>query len=734
VYRLAAELRLTGWVRNTPAGVLLEVEGSQDALQQFQARLKDQKPANCFIYSSEVTVLDPVGYTAFTIEQSLAGEKSAIVLPDIATCPACLTELFDPANRRFRYPFINCTHCGPRFSIIESLPYDRPHTSMKRFEMCAACRSEYENPEDRRFHAQPNACPVCGPWLELWRKDGSKAAERDDALRAAAQAIREGQVLGLKGIGGFQLLVDARNDQALRRLRQLKNREEKPFALMYPSLARLEPDCAVSQLERDILLSPAAPIVLLARETAAISSHVAPGNPYLGVMLPYSPLHHLLMAELDFPVVATSGNAKDEPICTDEREAVNRLNGFVDLFLVHNRPVVRPVDDSVVRTLMGREAVIRRARGYAPLPVRLAGEQPILGVGAHLKNTVALSVGHQVFVSQHLGDLETPEARHSFENAVAELQDLYDTQPAWIGCDAHPDYESTRYAQATRLPVVEVQHHYAHVLSCMVENDLEPPVLGVSWDGTGYGLDGTVWGGEFLVVNDRSFDRLAHLETFPLPGSERAVREPRRSALGLLHRVYGDEAFERTDLQPLASFTAGERRLLRAALRKGINCPVTSSAGRLFDGAAALAGLRQISTFEGQAAMELEFACNGFQSDESYPIELREPERGGKGPILIDWKPLVRRLLDDSKSCVPVGTIAVRFHNALCEAIVAVARRSGENRVVLSGGCFQNRYLTERAIARLAQEGFRPYWHQRIPPNDGGISLGQVAAVVRERR
>jgi len=732
VYRLATDLRLTGWVRNTPAGVLLEVEGSPEPIKQFQASLDNQKPANCFIYSSEVTVLDPAGYTAFEIRESLAGEKSAVVLPDLATCPACRAELFDSANRRYRYPFINCTHCGPRFSIIESLPYDRPNTSMKRFQMCPACRSEYENPADRRFHAQPNACPVCGPRLELWRRDGSKAAEREEALAGAARAIREGRILALKGIGGFQLLVDARNDKAVLRLRELKDREEKPFALMYPSLARAESDCQVSDLERQLLLSPAAPIVLLTAKAAAISKHVAPRNPYLGVMLPYSPLHHLIMADLDFPVVATSGNAKDEPICTDECEALERLNGFVDLFLVHNRPVVRPVDDSVVRTLGGREAVMRRARGYAPLPVTLPdGEGSVLGVGAHLKNTVALAVGRQVFVSQHLGDLETPEARKGFEDAVAALQDLYETQPAGIGCDAHPDYESTRFAKAAGLPVTEVQHHYAHVLACMAENDLTSPVLGVSWDGTGYGLDGTVWGGEFLEVNDSSVARLAHLETFPLPGSEIAVREPRRSALGLLYRVFGDGAFEMTELPAVASFSAADRRLLKTVLAKGINCPLTSSAGRLFDGVAALAGLRQVSTFEGQAAMELEFACNGFESDESYPIEVREPVGGAERPILIDWKPLVRHVLADSGSCVPVGIIAVRFHNALCEAIVAIAKRAGQSRVVLTGGCFQNRYLTERAIRRLAQEGFRPYWHQRIPPNDGGISLGQVVAVSR---
>ncbi|MFB3903287.1 MAG: carbamoyltransferase HypF [Acidobacteriota bacterium] len=734
VYRLASNLCLTGWVRNTPAGVLLEVEGASDRLRNFQTSLQAQKPANCLIYSSEVTVLDPVGYTAFEIRESLTGEKSAVVLPDIATCPACLRELFDPGNRRCRYPFINCTHCGPRFSIIESLPYDRANTSMKRFEMCASCKSEYEDPADRRFHAQPNACPECGPWLELWRKDGSLAAERDQALVAAVHALREGRILALKGIGGFQLLVDARNDQAVLRLRQVKDREEKPFALMYPSLERLEYDCVISRLEQELLLSPAAPIVLLTAKSPSVSPHVAPRNPYLGVMLPYSPLHHLLLADLGSPVVATSGNAKDEPICTDEHDALVRLNRFVDLFLVHNRPVVRPVDDSVVRTLMGREAVMRRARGYAPLPVTLSGGDcgAVLGVGAHLKNTVALSVGHRAFVSQHLGDLETLEARKGFEAAVTALQVLYEARPAHIACDLHPDYESTRYARRSGLPLTEVQHHYAHVLSCMAENDLDPPALGVSWDGTGYGLDATVWGGEFLEVNEDSFVRLAHFAPFGLPGADQAVREPRRSALGLLHGVFGDDCFEMTNLEAVASFSSADRRLLKAALTQRLNCPLTSSAGRLFDAIAALAGLRQISTFEGQAAMELEFALSSFQSDESYSIDLLDD--GAKRPILINWEPLVRQVIANRQSFVPAGLIAARFHNALVEAIVAVAKRARQNRVVLTGGCFQNRYLTERAIMRLRQEGFRPYWHQRIPPNDGGISLGQVAAVTRSLR
>ncbi|RPI23864.1 MAG: carbamoyltransferase HypF, partial [Acidobacteria bacterium] len=608
--------------------------------------------------------------------------------------------------------------------------------SMRAFHMCPSCGAEYENPDDRRFHAQPNACAVCGPWIELWKDDGSKVAEREDALAGAVRALREGSIVGLKGIGGFQLLVDARNDRSILRLRDLKHREEKPFALMYPALHALRADCHVSKPEEKLLLSPAAPIVLLSVKNPAVSKEVAPENPYLGAMLPYSPLHHLLMADLGIPLIATSGNAKDEPICTDEKEAIGRLGGFVDLFLVHNRPIVRPVDDSVVRVMMGREAVIRRARGYAPLPLTLPvcdREECVLGVGAHLKNTVAFSVGRQVFLSQHLGDLETPEARRGFEEALSALQNLYETRSAVIGCDAHPDYESTRYARATGLPIVEVQHHYAHVLSCMAENDLGGPLLGVSWDGTGYGTDGTVWGGEFLEINESSFSRVAHLRTFPLPGSEQAIREPRRSAIGLLYSVFGDVCFHMIDLAPVAAFSAAERAILRVVLAKGINCPVTSSAGRLFDGVAALAGGCQMSTFEGQAAMQLEFECTGLQSDEKYPFGLTEPNDGAKQPILIDWEPLVKEVVADSRRGVPVSIVAVRFHNALAEAIVAVAKRIGQTRVVLSGGCFQNRYLTERTVTRLTEDGFRAYWHQRVPPNDGGISLGQVTAVMRRK-
>lgn len=728
VYRLATELGLTGWVLNSAQGVFVEAEGSLESVQQLLRRVQAEKPPRAFIQSMEHSLLDPVGYTAFEIRHSEeGGEKSVLILPDIATCAHCLRELFDPADRRYLYPFINCTHCGPRYSIIEALPYDRPNTTMRVFPMCPTCREEYENPLDRRFHAQPIACPQCGPHLELWNERGHPLATGHAALLEAAEAIRAGRVVALKGLGGFQLVVDARQEGAVRRLRERKRREEKPFALMYPSLEMVRAHCEVSEAEERVLCSPEAPIVLLRRsEQEAVAPSVAPRNPYLGVMLPYTPLHHLLMRELGFPIVATSGNLSDEPICTDEHEALERLAGIADLFLVHNRPIARHVDDSVVRVLLGRELVLRRARGYAPLPVLVKEPlPPLLAVGAHLKNTVALSVGRQVFLSQHIGDLETAQALEAFRRVVADVRGLWEHQPQAVACDMHPDYLSTQMAHRLGLPVREVQHHLAHTLACMAENELEPPVLGVSWDGTGYGTDGTVWGGEFLLVREEGWERFAHLRPFRLPGGDRAIKEPRRAALGVLYELLGEEAFALLE----TAFTLEERRVLASALRQGVQAPLTTSAGRLFDAVAALVGLRQQVNFEGQAAMELEFLTHGVDSDERYPFAFA----GEAPPYLLDWAPLLQAVLEDLRCQTPAAQIAVRFHNTLAEMIVEVAQRAEVERVALSGGCFQNAYLTVRTVRRLAEAGFRPYWHQRVPPNDGGIALGQILAAAWQR-
>ena len=544
VYRLASDMKLPGWVLNSPEGVFIEVEGTKDDLDSFLLRLQEEKPPPSFIQSLEFSFLDPVHFNSFEIRSSqLSGAATALVMPDIATCAECLLEVLDPVNRRYRYPFTNCTHCGPRFTIIESLPYDRPNTSMKKFEMCPDCRSEYENPNDRRFHAQPNACPVCGPLLEAWDGSGKILSRRNDALLEAAEAIRQGKIIAIKGLGGFHLVADACNGDAVDTLRKRKHREEKPFALMYPSIDRIKEDCVVSPLELRLLCSPESPIVLLERvqdqSPQTISPAVAPNNPYLGVMLPYTPLHHLLMREVGSPIIATSGNLSDEPICIDEREALVRLSGIADLFLVHNRPIVRHVDDSIVRVILGRELVLRRARGYAPLPLRCKNlVSDILAVGGHLKNTIAMSVGDNVFVSQHIGDLENSEASEAFQSVIRSFRRLYKIDPVRIVSDLHPDYLSTKFACDCGLPRISIQHHYAHVAACMAENELDGRVLGISWDGTGYGPDGTIWGGEFLLTDERSFTRIASFRKFRLPGGAAAIKEPRRTALGALYRSW----------------------------------------------------------------------------------------------------------------------------------------------------------------------------------------------------
>jgi hydrogenase maturation protein HypF len=783
IFRLASELGLAGWVNNSPQGVFLEVEGPRSELETFLLRLESERPPRSLIQSLEASWLDPVGYAGFEIRKSeTGGARTALVLPDIATCPDCLREIFDPNNRRHRYPFTNCTNCGPRFSIIESLPYDRANTSMKQFRMCGRCQAEYDDPGDRRFHAQPNACPECGPQLELWlagrlrsNADSTQSDKRGhQALLAAAAALRRGQIVAVKGLGGFHLMADARNDEAVRRLRERKHREEKPFAVMFPSLETVKAVCEVTLAEERLLRSSESPIVLLKRltpDTSHLAPSLAPGNPNLGILLPYTPLHHLLLSELGFPVVATSGNLSDEPICIDEQEAVERLGDIADMFLVHNRPIVRHVDDSIVRVMLDRELVLRRARGYAPLPInitvsssefRVSGSKPsgadqletqdskletILAVGAHLKNTIALAVGPQVFISQHIGDLETDQAYEAFRRVIADFQKLYETRPGTIVADLHPDYLSTKYARELgrdalpRVPaeqqlgptVLSVQHHIAHVLACMAENEVEPPVLGVSWDGTGYGLDDTIWGGEFFRVTETTCERVAHLRPFRLPGGDKAVKEPRRSALGLLYELFGADTFDRRDLAPLNGIAEHELAAIKGMLERRLNSPLTSSAGRLFDAVAALTGLRQITRFEGQAAMELEFALGDASSNNCYPVP-SENSVQRQSAIRLDWSPMVQAILADVTAGIAVSAISAKFHNTLAAAIVAVAQRVGQERVVLTGGCFQNRHLTERTVRRLQAAGFRPYWHQRVPPNDGGIALGQIIAALRKAR
>ena len=736
VYRLARELHLQGWVNNSSQGVFLEAEGDQATLASFLNRIRREHPPRAFIQSFEYVFLDPTDASDFVIRPSdPSGEKTALVIPDIALCDDCRNELFDPHNRRYRYPFINCTNCGPRFSIITGLPYDRPNTTMRGFTMCPACQREYDDPGDRRFHAQPNACAVCGPRIALWDAEGLSIGAGDEALALTVAALQEGKIVAVHGIGGFHLMAAAGNSNAIRRLRERKHREEKPFALMFPSLQTVRTACSVDEHEELILTSPEAPIVLLRRQGTAIpgfiAGDVAPHNPYLGAMLPYAPLHHLLLRDFGEPVVATSGNLSDEPICTDEHEALHRLSGIADLFLVHNRPIVRHIDDSIVRVTNGRILVLRRARGYAPLPLRLPSAIPdVLAVGAHFKNTIALSKGQDILLSQHLGDLETREAYDAFRAETEAMQTLFDAHPVAVVSDSHPDYLSSAYARSRPERHLHVQHHIAHVAACMAENEIEPPFLGVAWDGTGLGADGTIWGGEFFAVREKRFDRVAHLRTFPLPGGDQAAREPRRSAIGLLFAIAGEAVFDLQDFPPLQTFADAEQAALRQMLTRRFNTPATSSAGRLFDAVSAVLGIRQRNTFEGQAAMELEWIADETGTD-VYPAVLTPStarSRDRNDPYVVDWEPMVRAILEDHRAGLGTGIIAARFHRTLAGMILSVARHMELERVALSGGCFQNALLTRLTVETLSAAGFRVYVHQRIPPNDGGIAPGQIAA------
>ncbi len=747
VFRLANFMGLNGWVINSSQGVIIEVEGAPEFLNTFLLKVEKEKPSLASIASLEFSWLDPSGFTSFEVRKSDSkGEKTAFILPDISTCPDCLADIFDPDNRRYQYPFTNCTNCGPRFSIIQKLPYDRPNTTMVEFEMCDKCQEEYTDPGNRRFHAQPNACPDCGPHIQFWDNSGKVMASRHEAILKTAEAIKDGFIVAVKGIGGFHLMADAGNEEAVKRLREKKHRPHKPLAMMFPSLQDIETVCHVDALEKRLLTSPEDPIVLLrarqniTSEKFIIATSVSPQNPYFGIMLPYTPLHHLLMTELGIPIVATSGNISEEPICIDEHEAVERLGNISDFFLVHNRPIARHVDDSIVCVRMSRQQILRRARGFAPLPIEIDIDIKIgmnntddpashcIAVGAHLKNTIALTVKNNVFVSQHIGDLETPKALDAFKKVIADFQNLYDAPATSIAADMHPGYLSSQFARDMELPVVEVQHHYAHILSCMAENHLSPPLLGIAFDGTGYGPDGTIWGGEFLKITADGFKRAAHWRTFPLPGGKKAIKEPRRSAIGMLYEIFGDKLFSDFSFKPVTAFSKQDLQILSTILNKQINTHITSSLGRLFDAIAAIIDLQQLNQFEGQAAMALEFLAEEVCTDAVYPLDLITDSDSSDTPAIVDWEPMIKAILNDITDQKPVAKISATFHNTLAEASVKVAKHVGEKKIVLSGGCFQNKYLTEQTVKRLTVEGFAVYWHQRIPPNDGGISLGQVVA------
>ena len=737
VYRLATSQELSGFVCNTGNGAAIEIEGGAPAVEGFIRRLEAGLPPHAAVDNWRMTTLTPKDDRYFVIAPSVAADAgAAVVMADLAICTHCLREILNPGDRRYLYPFTSCAHCGPRYSIIEALPYDRARTTMRHFPMCAECQAEYVNPENRRFHAEPIACPQCGPQLALWDSTGQPIAARHAALLEAAEALRRGMIVALKGLGGFQFVVDATNEAAVCRLRVRKRRPRKPFALMLPSLEEAEATAYVGDAERRLLVSPSAPIVVLRARSGggALAPSVAPGNPCCGIMLPYTPLHHLLLHELKRPVVATSGNLGDEPIVTDETEARGRLAGIADRLLVHDRPIRRAVDDSVVRVMAGRAVVLRRARGYSTGPVlritRTDVAGPILALGGQQKNALALGSGDKLFLGPHIGDLASARTRSAFGCQAAELPELYGIKPAMVACDTHPDYHSTRAAEGFGLALARVPHHLAHVLSGMIDNGLDDAVLGVAWDGTGHGGDGTIWGGEFLAVDAGRFRRVASLWPFRLPGGEAAVREPRRAALGALYAIFGEAVLTRADLPPVAAFAQSERAVLATMLGRAVNAPLTSSAGRLFDAVAALLGLCQKSSFEGEAAMAVEFAADRANSTVCLPPAIvREKMRR----LVVDWRPLMAALVRAHMAGTAPEPLAAALHEGLIEAIVDVARRVGLRRVVLTGGCFQNALLTERAVGALRVAGLEPYWHQHIPPNDGGLAAGQVAFAAHPR-
>jgi len=756
IYRLASELRLTGWVKNTSNGVVIEVEGAVPVVRTFLDRMRTDVPPSASVEMMRTSIVPVLDDAGFSIEQSAESDQRTLAIPaDLATCADCLREIADPTDRRFRYPFLTCTQCGPRYSLLTAVPYERSNTTMAGFELCSACRAEYSAESDRRFHAEPIACPACGPRLYLWDEQGRETASGEEALRQAEVMLGQGLIVAVKGLAGFQLWVDARSEEAVRRLRDRKRRPEKPFAVLFPSVDAVKDYCWLSSDEEALLCSPRAPIVLMRkRRDAVLADAVAPGNPYLGVMLPATPLHHLLMESLQRPMVATSGNRSEEPIATDEREALVRLKGLADALLVHDRPIARPVDDSVVlvagikpdcndmREVDKPKAdvtILRRARGYAPQAIRWSdgpangsSQGPILAVGGHLKNTVALLHGDRIMMSQHLGDLSTVEADRAFQQAIDDLQRLLQVTPRTIACDLHPDYRSTNFARELArnlsVPLVPVQHHHAHVASCMAEHRLDGEVLGIAWDGAGYGGDGQVWGGECLIANYREFTRYASLKPFRLLGGDAAMKEPSRSAAAVLWELMGEEM----TTYPLPSWmvTQDQREKFAVLLRSGIASPWTTSMGRLFDAVASLTGLCHQTSFEGQAAMAVQFAAeretdggdNGLQG---YPIDVLL-NHNGDSKWIVDWRPTVNALLEDLRRGASPDKIAARFHASLAAVTVRLAQAAGLPRVVLTGGCFQNRLLHLPVRQHLEHAGFTVYSHALVPPNDGGLSLGQA--------
>lgn len=731
VFQLAQRLGVGGHVGNDSAGVFIEAEGEPATLDQFECLLRVQPPPLARIASIQVERIPPLGERDFRIVESRAeGRATTLVPADLSLCDDCLRELFDPSDRRYRYPFINCTHCGPRFTIIQALPYDRPLTTMAAFALCERCAAEYADPSNRRFHAQPIACPTCGP--RVWFEKGARRFEGEAALQRTQASLLAGEIVALKGLGGFHLACDARNDAAVRALRQRKARPTKPLALMVRDLSLVRRLVDLPEGAEALLLSRERPIVLLPRRAdAPVAESVAPGNPLLGVMLPYTPLHYLLLDGVleDVPLVMTSGNRSESPIAKDNAEAQAHLGDIADAFLFHDRPIHTRCDDSVVRVFRGLALPVRRSRGYVPLPVMLPSLLPeVLAVGGELKATFCLTQGECAYLSQHIGDVENIETLQAFEEALVHFTQLFGVQPQVVACDLHPNYHTRRWAEAwakaRALPLVAVQHHHAHIAACLAEHgrDLRQPAIGISLDGTGYGEDGAVWGGEVLIVDGLRFERAAHLAYVPLPGGDVSVRRPYRMALAHLWAagVPWDD-----DLPCVQACPLEERRVLAQQLERGVHCAPTSSAGRLFDAVASLIGVCHRAGYEAQAAVELEGLAQQATGAEAYPFAVRDGR-----PLRIEVVPMLHAILADFRIGTYPSIIALRFHITLAQALLAVCLRLRDahalNTVVLSGGVFQNVVLTEHLAAGLESRGFEVLTHRCVPPNDGGLALGQA--------
>lgn len=733
VYGLASRFSLTGFVKNAAHGVLIEVEGPPPDLERFEAELIGHPPPQASIEGWATAVLPVQGGEAFRIDGSTSAGRDASadvrVSPDLATCDACRAELFNPANRRFRYPFITCAGCGPRLTIVTGVPYDRRRTTMATFPMCEACQREYDSPADRRFHAESIACAACGPRVQLRQRDG--ALENGEAFATLADRIRAGQIAAVKGLGGYHLACDATTETIVNELRRRKHRDEKPFAVMFETLEAAAEACVIDGPERALLCASSRPIVLLRRQRSrgrlAPAEAVAPGCPTLGVMLPSTPVHHLLLRQVGRPLVMTSGNRSDEPIAYDDADALARLSGIADVFLTHDREIRVRCDDSVTRVAGRHELPVRRSRGQAPRPVRLPTPcaEPVLAVGGQLKSTFALGRGRDGLVSHHLGDLDDLSAYRAFCRDIDLYEQLFSIAPGLIAHDLHPAYGSTRYAVeragAEGLGTLPVQHHHAHVASCMAEHGLDEPVIGVAFDGAGFGDDGTVWGGEFLIGDARGVERAAHLRPVALPGGDQAAREPWRMALAhVLDAGLDPAALERRVGKDCV-------RTVTRMIGRGVNSPQTSSVGRLFDAVAAIAGVTDRVSFEGQAAMQLEWLAGEVEPDGGYPYGL-EPT-GGR--LTVDTRPMVTAAVRDAACGRSPATIARRFHGGLADAVEGVCvhlrHHTGIGAVVLTGGVFLNVILTVDCEARLIRHGFRVFRHRVVPPGDGGVSLGQLA-------